>query len=409
MFRELDIRGKYGKEVTPEAFLRLGTAAAEMFETLAVGMDYRPHNEKLLQAFLAGYRHKVTFLGYAPTPAVAFLSRKAGLSLTASHNPAGYNGAKFFRARTYVTEKEMAELKRRFDAVAMEQSQLLPLPQADREAVREYEDSIPEMTKGVFDLGGGAVCALKHLFPHSIFNAPDPLFEKRAPEPKDETLGELKRITAEGPAVGFAFDGDGDRVMLCDRGKVIEGDVTAAFAAERLLKKGDCMVLSIDCRQEVFDRCSDAGFKVFTSKVGDAHVLRLAVERRAALSAERSGHFSIPKHAPDSDGVYFAALLCDARAGELADFSAGFRNVTLKKEEYCRADFDKLKKLAGEKGPAELITIDGVKAVFEDYTILLRASTTETKVRINSEAGTQEKAKQGMMLAEGLLAKARIK
>lgn len=409
MFRELDIRGKYGSEVTPENFLRLGTAAAEMFGELVVGMDYRPHNEKLLQAFLAGYRRKTVFLGYSPTPATAFLAKTAGLSITASHNPAGYNGAKFFRNRTYVSEEEMRELRKRYGAVVMEQSPLLPIPQANREAMLEYEESIPAIENGVFDLGGGAVCALKHLFPRHIFSEPDPTFSKRNPEPKDETLGELKKMTASDKVAGFAFDGDGDRVMMADGGRVFEGDVTAAFAAERLLKKNDALALSIDCRQEVFDFCGDAGFKVLTSKVGDANVLRMAVEKKAAFSAERSGHYSILRHAPNSDGIYFAAVMSGVRAGELNDFAGRFKNITIKKEEYCQANFEKLKTLFEEKRPSEIITIDGVKAVFDDYTVLVRASTTETKVRINSEARTAEKAREGMRLAEELLSKARIK
>ncbi|MFH1200048.1 MAG: hypothetical protein V1708_03200 [Candidatus Micrarchaeota archaeon] len=409
MFRELDIRGKYGAEVTPENFMRLGSAAAEMFEGLVVGMDYRPHNEKLLQAFLAGYRRKETFIGFAPSPAIAFLAKSSGMSLTASHNPRGYNGAKFFAKNTYADESQMAQLKRKYDSIAMQQSQLLPLPQARTEGMLEYEESIPEIEGGVFDLGGGAVCALAHLFPRHINGTPDPLFERRDPEPKDSTLGRLKEITAKEKALGFAFDGDGDRVMLCDCGTVMEGDVTAAYAAQSLLSKGDGVVLSIDCRQEVFEAIEDDGFCVHTSKVGDANVLRMALDKRAAFSAERSGHYALPAHAPNSDGIYFSALLSQTRPGELAQYAARFRNTTLKKEVFCRADFGKIRELAERHAPASVVTIDGVKAVFEDFTILLRASTTETKVRINSEAATPQKAKEGMALAEEMLSKARVK
>ncbi len=260
----------------------------------------------------------------------------------------------------------------------------------------------------MFDLAGGAACAIKQVFPSTIFSDPDPLFEKHHPEPRDDALGALKEKTRKG-LVGFAFDGDADRVIVCDSGIVLEGDVVAAFIADRLLKKRQRLVLSIDCRQEVFDSLEESGFRVATSKVGDPNVLGTALREKAVFSAERSGHYAFLSHAPNSDGVYASALLSSTTPGELVAFNKQFKNITLIEQAFVKIDFSKLRELAEEKKPNELVTVDGVKAVFDDYTILVRSSTTEPKIRINCEAKNSESAKKGMRLAKELVARCVLK
>jgi len=257
-------------------------------------------------------------------------------------------------------------------------------------------------------LAGGAACAIRQVFPGTIFNEPDPLFQKHSPEPKKDTLGVLREKTKTG-GPGFAFDGDADRVIVCDSGTVLEGDVVAAFIASGLLKKTDRIVLSIDCRQEAFDFLRGEGFTVVTSKVGDPNVLETARREKAAFSAERSGHYSFLSHAPNSDGIYASALLSPTRPGEILGFSKQFKNVTVIEQVFSKVDFQKLRALAGEKEPNELVTLDGVKAVFDDYALLIRSSTTEPKVRLNSEAKNAELAKKGMNLAKKLVAQCVVK
>jgi phosphomannomutase/phosphoglucomutase len=271
LFKAYDIRGKYGSEVTPEKFRVLGAAAsAEFAKEITIGTDYRAHNAELLEAFCSGFNGEKTILGYAPSPATAFLSKKLGFSITASHNPAEYAGGKFFRNRTYCSEGEMTALKRRFETTKSggnARGNIYDSP----ELMEEYLVSLPEFEGGIYDLGGGAACAISKVFPATIFSKPDPFFNGRSPEPKADTLEALRRRTIARRMVGFAFDGDADRMIPCDKGVVLEGDVAAAFIAERTLKKGDGIVLSIDCRQEVFRRLADAGFGVATSKVGERH------------------------------------------------------------------------------------------------------------------------------------------
>jgi phosphomannomutase len=407
----------------------LGAVLAKRTNSLIAAMDYRKNNKMLLKAFAEGYGKEIVFLGAIPTPALAYNSKLFGMMLTASHNPSEYAGAKFFKRQTYISGKEMDEIKNEFGKFEgnfegkqksakknkVEKSGITAKPAIDLNTdgsinlVNNYLMTIPEIKGGIFDLCGGAVCAFKELFPKRIFDEPDPEYSKHSAEPKDDTLGKLKEMTLKEKMVGFAFDGDGDRLQVCDKGKLIEGDVTAAFITENYMKRHDRIVLSIDCRQEVFDSIRDYGAIPVTSKVGDANVVQKGLEEEAIFSAERSGHFIFFNHAPNSDGIYTAAALSKTKMGEFSDFAKRFKNVTLKEELFIEADFGKLKERIEEEEPEELITIDGIKAKFDDYTLLIRKSTTEPKIRINSEGENKEMARTGMELAKALLKKSRTK
>lgn len=427
MFKELDIRGKYPSEINEQKFHILGNILAKRAKSLLVGMDYRKYNPPLFKAFSEGYGKPIDFVGVLPTPAVATLSGDYGAMFTASHNPPDYSGLKLFKSATYISKGEMAKIREEFEVLEEKSKgkvggedtngksggktitpphQSIIIPRT--EMVSEYLELIPDIESGVFDLAGGAVCALKELFPKRIFDEPDPEFKGHSPEPKDDTLMELKKETISSRNLGFAFDGDGDRLQVCDSGKLIEGDITAAFVAENHLKRGDRVVLSVDCRQEVFDALGDMGINAITSKVGDAYVVEKSLKDDAIFSAERSGHFTFYHHAANSDGIYAAAVLSTHKYGEFAEFAKRFKNITLKEEVWFKVDFGKLKEILEDEGAEKIETIDGIKAKFEDFTLLIRQSTTEPKIRINSEAADVRNAKVGIETAINVIKKTRM-
>lgn len=406
LFKGYDVRGVYGREVTEQNFLALGQMLAEKSSEMVLGIDYRKSGLSLAAALTAGFGKQVLFLGYAPTPATAFISKELGVQITASHNPPEFNGAKFFtHGRCYWSE-EVRELEKNFSFGGRSIKQVFL---KENYSLREYTDALPAIEQGIFDLCGGAVCAVKKVFPDTLYGKPDPYFQKHSPEPKDETLQELKKKTLEKNEMGFAFDGDGDRVLVVDEGTVFEGDVVAAFIAENFLRKGNSIVLSIDCSQEVFNFIRDSGFRVAYSKVGDPHVVKKALETGASFAAEKSGHFMFPHFAPNSDAIYASAVLSAAKAGELKKFSEKFKNIVLKQYFLQKIDFRKLKKIFLQQDPIEVNCIDGVKAEFEEYTLLVRLSQTESRVRINCEAKTRENAEKGIGIATRLLNQCVIK
>jgi len=412
LFRTYDIRGIYSKDLTPQAFLVLGKALEKFSKTLVAGMDYRKNNPRLLASLLSGFEGEAQVMGFAPTPAIAFNSVELGVSLTASHNPPEYNGLKPLKHKRSFFVEELAELKKEYEKRKIE----LVKPSLIRENLSEnpellthYLDSLPEFGKAVFDLAGGAVCSFKQVFPKAIFDLPDPTFVRHSAEPTPDALGVLLSETRKNVCLGFAFDGDGDRCAAVDSGKIVDSGALAAFYASNHLAKGSTVVVTLDVQDEVFVFLQDNGFKPHYSAVGDVFVLKKAEELGADFAAEKGGHYSMMKHMPYSDGVYFSALLSRAKPGELNDFAKQFKSVFLSdKIENVAVDFTKLKQLVESKAPLRIETIDGVKASFDDYTFLIRASNTQPLVRISVEARDRQKGLQGLEFAKEFVSKCLI-
>ena len=403
MFRTYDVRGIYGKEVTQENFFILCRALEKFSKTLVAGMDYRQNNDSLAKALFAGFTLEENFMGFAPTPAIAFNSQELGVSLTASHNPPEYNGLKpLIEKRSFYVE-ELALLKKEFEKQRGQIAQaVIPpafgkKPDEDSGLLEHYLNSLPEFGGGVFDLCGGAVCAMAKVFPKTIFAEPDPLYVKHSAEPTPDALGVLVSETGKSNSLGFAFDGDGDRLAAVDSGKIVDSGVLAAFLAQNFLKKGSKIVVTLDMQEEVFVFLKDNGFHPSYSAIGDVFVLKKAEEEGAAFAAEKAGHYSMLKHMPYSDGIYFSALVSLSKPGELNDFSAQFKNVFLSdKVEGVKVDFEKLAELVERQKPSSVETIDGGKASFDDYSILIRPSNTQPFVRVSVEAKSREKALEGL-------------
>ncbi len=421
MFKEYDVRGEYPTVVSEEKFFFLGAALrhfSDGSDELFLGRDFRKSGNSLANAIASGFLQaggrEVKFLGTIPTPATAFLAGKLGCQVTASHNPPQYNGAKFFKEGRAFFSSELAKVKEAFESEAQKNAvkgalQKDVLGEVDEGEVKRYVEALPEFGTAVFDLCGGAACALKRLFNERIFDSPDPLFERHSAEPKDSTLGELKRKTGIEKKLGLAFDGDADRVIAVDCGKFIPGDVLAAFIAANFFRKGDKVVFSIDCANEVFESAKNAGLKPLWSGVGDVNVLKAAIDAKAAFAAETSGHYSFMRHMAYSDALYAAAKLSSVGSGEVAEFASQFKNTMIREEVFLRADFGKLGVLVREsQGFQSATTIDGIKAFFSDFVFLVRQSKTEPKIRISCEAENRENAEKGIALAKTLLEKTAI-
>ncbi len=413
MFKEYDVRGEYPSVVSDENFYFLGRALQGFGKPLYLGRDFRKSGATLAPHLATGFSEaggEVIFLGNIPTPATAFLCGEVGTQITASHNPPQYNGAKFFRAGVPFFKEDLAKLKAGFEKAGSANAPKRPIVGLDASGnegeLERYFNALPEFGENaLFDLCGGAACGFSRLFKNKIYDVADPLFEKHSAEPKDATLGDLKSKTADGKLLGLAFDGDADRVFAVDRGKVLPGDVLAAFCAQEMFSKGDKITLSIDCQNEFFDFIRDLGLKPVWSGVGDVNVLKTAIENGADFAAEVSGHFSFMKHMAYSDAIYAAAKLSHFKAGSLAEFASQFKNVVVREEVRFSADFEKVKaRFSEERGLQSLVTIDGVKAVFEGISILVRASKTEPKIRISSEGKDSGAAKAGVDLAKAVLA-----
>ncbi|NUN11702.1 hypothetical protein HUU53_03580 [Candidatus Micrarchaeota archaeon] len=397
MFKAYDVRGKYGEEVTEENFIKLGKALNSFSNKLVLGSDFREKNDSLTKALFSGFEGEKISVGVAPTAAVCFISKDLGVSLTASHNPAGYNGAKFFLNRRPFFEEEMTRAKNNYSTQSTSASS--SDSKFNNELLANYVNELPLAENGVFDLGGGAACVFAGLFPETIYSKPDPTYEKHSPEPTKDALIDLIKITKEKNCLGFAFDGDADRVAVVDSGEFIDSNILTAFLASKFAGKNDSIVVTLDISQEVVDFLRNQGLKVFPWMIGDVFVLKKAMQENAVFAAEKGGHYTFPNFLQHSDGIYVSCLLSRTKPGELIEFSKQFSSTSLYENLPGRVVQEKLLTAVTELNPLELISVDGVKAVFEDYSFFIRPSNTEPKTRLMAESKNSEKAKQAMSTA----------
>jgi phosphoglucosamine mutase len=336
------IRGRAGEFLTAELALKLARAAvrhmgAQRPQVLIV-RDTRESGEMLESALAAGVAAgggDALLAGVLPTPAAALLVRRHGLDLaaviSASHNPYEDNGIKLFASDGFKlhddTEHEIeAELEKPFPAAARI-GRIRPFPGA----LEDYLHELQERFAGL-DLGGRRVvldCANGATFEAApeIFRRLGATVDVLADRPDGRNINDgcgsthLETLTAvmsrADHDVGFAFDGDGDRVLAVDReGAVVDGDELIALAALHLRERdrlpGDGVAVTVMTNYGFHQAMSAAGIEVATTAVGDRYVLDELRRRGWALGGEQSGHIIDLSFAPSGDGIASALLTLEA-------------------------------------------------------------------------------------------------
>ncbi|HUY01552.1 MAG TPA: hypothetical protein VMV49_18455 [Candidatus Deferrimicrobium sp.] len=397
MFTTRDIRGVFGKDITPDKLKALSMVLSHIATQITIGMDYRKQNEKILEGVLSNFQGSVRYLDRISSPAVAYLAEQLGVCITASHNPPVYNGIKFFKPKRILYADEVENLRNQYLEMLekkepLQNSRKIRL-EIDEDLVQQYITAIPEIQDGIYDLCGGAACRFNSRFPETIFNKPDPTFQFHAPEPKENTLDHLKEATKKKTKVGYAFDGDADRIVLVVNGKLIPGDILIAYTAEHYLKENDKVILSLDCSQEVFDYIRDVGCNPIYAAVGQNLLIVEAIKTKAAFIGEFSGHYSFVEFMYYSDPLYFVGKISDTKPADLQTFLPQFQNIILREKIEGKIDYALLKQ-ALEKWTDQFVLLDGIKAILKDdnAAILIRHSQSEPITRINVESKNLKEA-----------------
>ncbi len=296
---------------------------------IAVGRDTRGSGPALLRALISGFSAagvRVLDLGVIPTPAVSYLTPRlgcfAGVVISASHNPAEYNGVKFFDGAGFKMAQALElEIERRIARPAPPAIVRSPLAAADRCAV--YADflksAFPAMldlvgTRIVVDCANGAAAAFA---PKLLADLGATVFAIGvAPNGRNINRGcgatatealrrEVKRRRAH---AGLALDGDADRALVCDEhGRLLDGDALSAAAAARLLRrgglKGGKVVVTVMSNYGLLSYLRTIGVDVVTTPVGDRHVTEAIEKEGLSLGGENSGHLVFRDFAPTGDGM----------------------------------------------------------------------------------------------------------
>lgn len=423
IFRLYDVRGVYGREITPDVMSRIGLAVSHYFQSsYAVGMDLRASSPLLRLALLSGLLSggsDAIDVGAVPIGAVMYMSIHKGYAaayVSASHLPAEWNGVKLFRrGGDPMVGEDIFRIKHIFF------SQLecrKPGRYARYEVLPEYEEFLLSKApssnlKVVIDCGNGAASLIAPRllrdagFEVYALNAdPDPRFPGRGSEPTPERLAELREEVVKRKAhFGVALDGDGDRVVFVDEtGKVLSAEQAAAVMLEGV-GFGD-VVANVDCSMVIEELVSMKGYKVYRVPVGRTFVAQEVLSKGAILGVESSGHYVTWNGCNLDDGLlsllYFAKAVSQlGRASQaVPPLYPTYRVKVEVPDEHKEKVMEVLKEELTPSYTVELI--DGVKVKLEKGWVLVRPSNTEPVIRVTSEAVKAEDAKN---LAEKFAAK----
>ncbi len=340
------VRGIANSELSCELALNIGRAAAAVLTdgvrrrpVFVLGSDTRMSSDMLTSCITAGICSvgaDVIQLGVVPTPAVAYLVVKykadAGIMVSASHNPAEFNGIKIFSGDGY---KLPDELEERIESLVLDHADSIPMPTGDNvgkiwggyNAVKDYVDhlrsSVPNSLDGLkiaLDCANGAASVTAQRLFTSLGADCKIFFDKPDGANINVRCGsthieELSRIVREGGYdAGVAFDGDADRCLAVDEnGDVIDGDMIMAICAKDLSERGKLnknTVVGTIMTNFGFEKfCEQNGLRFEATKVGDRFVLEKMLLEEYDFGGEQSGHIIFGDFATTGDGQLTAIQL----------------------------------------------------------------------------------------------------
>lgn len=454
VFREYDVRGVVGEQLTDELAHALGCAIGSKVvralgerstrPTLVVGRDHRPSGVSLATQLNAGICRSgcdVIDIGVTPTPvgywAIHNASADGGVQITGSHNPANYNGFKITLLGHSIHGDDIIELRDSIesnnfvDGVGqVEQRDVLPEYLADLQ--RRLQPAARPM-KVVVDAGNGTgaltsvplyralgyevvplFCELDGTFPN---HHPDPTVE--------ENLEDLRtRVRETGADLGLAFDGDGDRIGVIDAdGEVVWGDRLLIVLARQVLEAlpGAPIIGEVKCSKTLYDDIRKHGGEPVMWRTGHSLIKAKMKAIDAPLAGEMSGHiFFAHRYLGFDDATYAGARLLEilssqtATIGELlADVPQTFTTPEIRvdcpeaqKFSLVEAVKDHFTQNATQLG-AQVVDIDGVRVEWPDGWGLVRPSNTQPILVLRFEAQSQERMQEIRALFEAQIAVAR--
>lgn len=341
------VRGIANEDLTPDLAFELARAGAYVLGSdkkrpkFVIGMDTRLSSDMLESAIVAGLcsaGSDAVCVNVLPTPAVAYLIRylgaDGGIMVSASHNPARYNGIKFFDRNGY---KLRDDTERQIEGALSDNAAMPRCTGADigrriveEKAAESYMDflagTVSESLKGLkigVDCANGAAFKVAPFVLEKlgarvsvINNNPDGLnINDQCGSTYPEGLSSF--VKAEGLNMGLAFDGDADRLIAIDeRGNMVDGDYIMAICARRLKAQGklaqSTIVATVMSNLGLHEAAGSMGCKVEETNVGDKYVLERMMQKGYSLGGEQSGHIIFLEYNTTGDGILTALQLLDS-------------------------------------------------------------------------------------------------
>ncbi|MGI8410776.1 MAG: phosphomannomutase/phosphoglucomutase [Pyrinomonadaceae bacterium] len=427
IFREYDIRGIVGEQLTDETVELLARAIGTFFfrngaKRIAVGFDARKSSPQFTEILTHGLNESgcdVVLIGMVPTPVlyhtVFTKDVDGGVMITGSHNPPTHNGFKICLGTSTLFGSQIQEIKEialsgEFSQGAASLQTIDVLDDYCRDIVSKI-DMGNRRLKVVVDGGNGmggetAVPVYRELGVElvELFTEPDSNFPNHHPDPTvTENLQDMIKAVLENKAdLGIAFDGDGDRIGVVDEtGRIIWGDELMILLSRSILaeRPGSTIIAEVKCSQTLFDDIEKHGGNSIMWKAGHSLIKAKMKETGAALAGEMSGHiFFADRFYGFDDATYAGARVLeilsktDKNFSELlADLPETFSTPELRVDCPDETKFDVVAKIAAEFSKTnEVITIDGARIIFDHGWGLVRASNTQAILVLRFEADSDE-------------------
>ncbi len=419
LFKAYDVRGVYPDELDEELALRIGNAFAVHTgaPTLVVGHDMRASSEPLVAAFVDGVTRAgtdVVDVGLASTDMLYFASGRydlPGAMFTASHNPARYNGIKFFRAGAAPVgvDTGLTEIRERVESGPLVERGGGTVETRDAlgefaEHVRGFVDvSALEPLVVVADtangMGGLVVPAVFEELPCRLtvlYGELDGTFPNHPADPLDPAnLRDLREaVRSRGADVGLAFDGDADRVFLVDdAGDPVSGSTTTAVLAKAVLEKhpGERVVHNLICSKAVPEVIREHGGEPIRSRVGHSFIKQVMAETGAVFGGEHSAHYYFRDNWRADSGLVATMLILEqlsASGTALSELRRPFERYAASGEINTEVDDQQavIEAVADHYRGADQDRLDGLTVDLGEWWFNLRPSNTEPLLRLNLEA-----------------------
>ena len=430
IFREYDIRGIVGTDLTPASVTSIGKAIGTYIsrgngKKMILGRDVRSSSVEfcnILSKALNSTGCNVIDIGMVPTPVLYFalhhFNADGGVMITGSHNPPEFNGFKISQGFHSLYGEKVQELKRLIEVndfeVGTGTTQQQPVLAEYMEKICSILE-IPRKIKVVVDGGNGCFGIvgpdlLKKLgqTPIELFSEPDGTFPNHHPDPTvSEHLTDLiEKVRLENAELGIGFDGDADRIGVVDeKGNILWGDQLLTIFARDILSRnpGATIVGEVKCSQNLYKDIKKHGGVPVMAAAGHSLIKNKMRETGALLAGEMSGHICFADNYYGFDDAIFAAcrvLQIVAQSNKkVSEMLADLPETAYTPEIRIDCPDDQKFKIVRElteifREKYEVIDIDGVRVNFDDGWALIRASNTQPVLVLRLEAVTKERLKE---------------
>ncbi|MDQ2662600.1 MAG: phosphomannomutase/phosphoglucomutase [Candidatus Eremiobacteraeota bacterium] len=429
-FKSYDIRGVYPTELNDDVAYQIGRAFVPLLgaKTVAVGRDMRPSGEKLFAAFARGATEAgadVVDLGLVSTDALYFAVGKygydGGVMITASHNPANYNGMKFTRDRAQAISLDTGLSTIRDQIASGNLPPAAPSPGnvTQRHILDDFAQHCLSFVdrakikplKVAIDAGNGmAGETVPYVFKYlpcevtPLFFELDGRFPNHPASPiEPENMIDLQAaVRKHGCDLGVAFDGDADRMFIVDeKGELIDGSAVTALVALNTLEHepGSRILYNLICSRSVPELVESHGGIAIRSQVGHSLIKKTMRDEDIVFGGEHSGHFYF-KNNWYADSGMIALMQClelFSEAGKpvsqvIAPIDTRFRSGEINST--VRDIPAKLQALQDHYKDAQIDHLDGATIGYPHWWMNVRPSNTEPLLRLNVEGDTRELMEQ---------------